>query len=143
MKTKMILGIAAALMFSFTSMAQKGEKKKDWNPEKSLEMKVEKFSEEHDLTDAQSEALKKSLMEHYDETKALREAEQQRRKEMRETNHAKKQERVKSALQDEELSDAWIAFEKQQRQEMKEKRKNQSQDKKRGANHSKEQHSKE
>jgi len=123
MKTKMILGLAAGLLFTITAVAQKGEKKKDWNPEKRVEMKVEKFAQKHELTEAQSDALIKTLLEDQKEMRAMKEAEKKRRKELHEKQMAKRQESVKEALKDDELTQAWVEFEKQQHQEMKEKRK--------------------
>lgn len=123
MKAKMILGLAAALMFTCTSVAQKGEKKKDWNPEERVEKKVEKFAQKHELTEAQSDALKKTLLEDQKEIRAMKEAEKKRRKELHEKQMAKRQERVKEALKDDELTEAWVEFEKQEHKEMKEKRK--------------------
>ena len=124
MKTKFILSTLIALTISMASIAQRGAHKKDWDPEKMIEMKVEKFSKEQKLTEAQKVALKTSLQAHHTEMKAEREAEQERKKQMREKHQQLKHEKVKQALNDEELSNAWIQFEQKERAQMKAKHEN-------------------
>lgn len=45
-----------------------------------VEAKVERFAENNEMTEAQKEALKKSLLAHHEEMRAQREAEQARKK---------------------------------------------------------------
>lgn len=123
MRTKIILSILTALIFSSTSIAQKGEKKKEWDPEKRIEAKVERFSEKNELSEEQKIALKETLMEHHQEMKALKEAEEKRKKELWKEHKAERDQKVNSALNDEELSEAWKEFEKEEHQKMKQKRK--------------------
>ena len=138
MKMKIVLSMAALSMFAFATIAQRGEgKKKDWNPEKRVEAKVERFASENEMTDAQKEALKQSLMEHHKEMKSVREAEKERKKEMWKEHKAQKDEKVKSALNDENLLEAWKEFEKAQRAERKKKMKQHRKNKNRGEGHRK------
>jgi hypothetical protein len=116
--------LLAITVFAFATMAQRGEgNKKDWDPEKKVEAKVERFAAENEISDEQKAALKKSLLEHHKEMKAVREAEKERKKEMWKEHKAKKDEKVKSALNDEKLTESWKEFEKAERAKRKEKMK--------------------
>lgn len=139
MKAKRILSMLALTLITFGTMAQRGEHaKKDWNPEKKVEAKVERFAESTQMTVAQKEALKKSLLAHHEEMKAQREAENERRKELWKESKAKKDEKVKAALNDEKLSEAWIAFEKEEHAKRKEKMKKHHHKKGKGSKHKRE-----
>ncbi len=124
MKAKGILSMLALTLITFGTIAQRGDHaKKDWNPEKRVEAKVERFAESNEMTEAQKEALKKSLLAHHEEMKAQREAERERRKELWKENKAKKDQNVKAALNDAELLEAWMIFEKEEHAKRKEKMK--------------------